>query len=82
MPVAYHTGSFSLVLIRPALNLCTHLFTVYFMITFYALYTTHISREFHYLKHLLAFKNQIILRHSFLGIAVGIAVIVIILIIM
>ncbi len=70
---AYHTGFFFSIVFHfevrhsylfvPHLNLCTHRFTVDFVITFCTLYTTHILTWISQPKTFSSVKNQITLRY-------------------
>ncbi len=74
VPAAYYTGSFFLtvyplllILVHPTLNLCMHQFTVDFVITFCASYTTHILVWISLPEAFSSIKNRITLCCSSLG---------------
>ncbi len=91
MPVAYNTGSFFsnslllqdllLVLVHPTLNLRTHRFTLDFVITFCAPYTTRILTQISLLETFSIIKNQITLHCLSLDTPASVTAIVIFLVI-
>ncbi len=81
MLATYHSGSFFLTVYHFEVHqLCTHPFTVDFLIIFYAPYTTHMLVQISLSETFSKVKNRVTLPRSSLGTAVGVAAVIIFLV--